>query len=67
MEDMLLTPAQVAERLQLTEQTIYMWLRSGQLPGVKLGRLWRIRKEDLDRFITRAAFAENGGRNNEHP
>jgi excisionase family DNA binding protein len=47
----LLTPEQVAERLQVTVQTIYTWLRSGYLPSVKMGRLWRIRPDDLEEFI----------------
>jgi excisionase family DNA binding protein len=47
----LLTPEQVAERLQVTVQTIYTWMRSGYLPSVKMGRLWRIRPSELEEFI----------------
>ncbi|MBE3561324.1 MAG: helix-turn-helix domain-containing protein [Ktedonobacteraceae bacterium] len=50
-DEKLLTPEQVAERLQVTVQTIYTWMRSGYLPSVKMGRLWRIRPSDLDEFI----------------
>jgi len=32
---------QVAERLQVTERTVYGWLRRGKLPALKLGRLRR--------------------------
>lgn len=51
MESRLLTPEQVADRLQISEHTVYLWLRSGMLPGMKLGRLWRIRGEDLEEFV----------------
>jgi excisionase family DNA binding protein len=47
----LLTPGQVAERLQVTVQTIYTWMRSGYLPSVKMGRLWRVRPSELEEFI----------------
>ena len=48
MNEKLLTPEQVAERLQVTERTVYGWLRRGKLPALKLGRLWRIRPQDLE-------------------
>lgn len=51
MEERLLTPAQVADRLQVTEKTVYRWLDAGKLAGVKLGRLWRIREENLEDFL----------------
>jgi len=54
MTEKLLTPEQVAERLQVTERTVYGWLRRGTLPALKLGRLWRIRPEDLEAFLERA-------------
>ena len=54
MNEKLLTPEQVAERLQVTERTVYGWLRRGKLPALKLGRLWRIRPEDLEAFLENA-------------
>ena len=54
MNEKLLTPEQVAERLQVTERTVYGWLRRGNLPALKLGRLWRIRPEDLEGFLESA-------------
>ncbi len=48
-----LTPKEVAEVLGLNVFTVYSLLKSGELKGVKLGRrTWRIRKEDLDNYIT---------------
>jgi len=38
MNEKLLTPEQVAERLRVTERTVYGWLRRGTLPALKLGR-----------------------------
>jgi excisionase family DNA binding protein len=51
MADTLLTPEQVAQRLQVTERTVYKWLSEGRLKGTKLGRLWRIRPEDLEAYL----------------
>ncbi len=54
VKEQLMTPAQVGERLQLTERTVYEWLRDGRLVGLKLGRLWRVRPEDLQAFLERS-------------
>ena len=51
VNEILLTPAQAAERLQITERTVYEWLREGRLPGHKIGRLWRIDPKDLRAFL----------------
>lgn len=45
------TPEQAADRLQVTRRTVYNWLRSGALPGLKIGpRFWRIAVSDLSTF-----------------
>ncbi|MHB8598188.1 MAG: helix-turn-helix domain-containing protein [Ktedonobacteraceae bacterium] len=47
----LLTSEQVADRLQVSSQTVYSWLRTGELPSVRIGRLWRVRPSDLEEFL----------------
>jgi len=47
----LLTPEDVATRLKLAKNTVYIWLREGRLPGIRMGRTWRVRAEDLDAFV----------------
>ncbi|MGH2534327.1 MAG: helix-turn-helix domain-containing protein [Thermomicrobiales bacterium] len=51
MPTKLMTPAQVAEHLQVTEHTVYDWLRKGRLHGVKVGRLWRVPEPNVDAFV----------------
>ena len=48
---MLLTPKEVVEKLKVSEQTVLRWLRNGKLKGVKVGKLWRVKEEDLREFI----------------
>lgn len=56
-----LTPAEVAGVLGLNVFTIYNLLKSGELKGVKLGhRTWRIKKEDLDRYVTNKEVGGDG-------
>lgn len=46
--------ARVASYLGVTERTVYNKVRSGDLPAVKVGRLWRIRESDLKEWLGRS-------------
>ncbi|TDX43799.1 helix-turn-helix domain-containing protein [Orenia marismortui] len=46
-----LTVKDVAEYLNRSETTIYNMLNNGELPGIKLGGKWIVRKNDLDEFL----------------
>lgn len=46
-----LTPEEAARYLRVNPQTLYRLLRSGRLPGVKVGRQWRIRKATLEAYL----------------
>ena len=51
----LLTPFDVAKRLQMNERTVTQWLRNGHLRGFKIGKEWRVSEIDLDAFIESSA------------
>jgi excisionase family DNA binding protein len=51
MHEQMLTTAQVAKRLQVTQKTVVGWIQAGKLPAYKLGRLWRVKLGDLDAFL----------------
>jgi excisionase family DNA binding protein len=54
------TPEEVASELQVTRRTVYEWLRSGRLRGVRAGRGWRIRPEDVASFLQSETPADGG-------
>lgn len=43
--------ARVAAYLGVTERTVYNKVRAGDLPAVKVGRLWRVRESDLQEWL----------------
>ncbi|NNM44602.1 helix-turn-helix domain-containing protein [Knoellia koreensis] len=56
MTDQLLTPAQVAERLQVHPETAALWMRTGPLPARNLSSgkrraCWRISEAELDAWV----------------
>ncbi len=45
-----LTPQEVMQMLYIGRNTFYKLVNSGQLPGFRIGKLWRVRREDLEKF-----------------
>ena len=51
MKNSNLTVREVAQYLNRSETTIYNMLNQGEIPGIKLGGKWIVRKQDLDSFL----------------
>ena len=47
----MLTAQEVAEYLQLAPETVYRYIRQGKLIASKLGRQYRIPKENVELFL----------------
>jgi len=47
----IMTPQQVAEYLQLNTDTVYRLIRRKQLAAIRIGRTYRIPREDLEEFL----------------
>lgn len=50
-EETVFTIEEAAKYLRVHEQTIYKMARSGELPGLKVGRSWRFHKDVLDAML----------------
>ena len=60
------TPREIAEIFSITHQAVNKWLHSGELRGIKLGRAWRVKEDDLFSFIEHSTkFKGRGGDNEE--
>jgi excisionase family DNA binding protein len=60
----LMTCEEAAAYLRVHERTVGRLLKRGELPGVKVGRQWRLRRADLDAYLRGerpAGNAETGG------
>ncbi len=51
MADSLMTVEEVAKYLKVEESTIYTWARKGKIPAIKVGHFWRLKKEDIDKWL----------------
>ena len=50
--DQLLTVAEVSAAMRVSNMTIYRLIKSGQLAAVRVGKNYRIRESDVDRYLS---------------
>jgi excisionase family DNA binding protein len=61
MEDAerLLTVEEVAVILRMNIKTVYKYVRSGDLPGFRVGtHAWRFKRSDIDAMMNKRAVSE---------
>ncbi len=55
--DNLLTTEDVLTYLRINARTVYRLIRGGELRAVRVGRQWRVRRQDLERFVAAQRIA----------
>lgn len=58
IDDDLVRPAWVAERLGIPKRTVYHHLREGLLPGRRLGNRWLILRASIEKIRAEAGVAQ---------
>ena len=48
---LLLTVAEVAEVLRVSNMTVYRLIKAGELPALRVGKNYRIRERDLEDYL----------------
>jgi excisionase family DNA binding protein len=51
MDDDLMTPTEVSERLRMPIRTVYDHLRTGRLPARRLGKRYLILRSEVEKLI----------------
>ena len=51
----LLTVGEVAQVMRVSNMTVYRLIKSGQLSAVRVGKNYRIRRRDVERYLTERA------------
>jgi excisionase family DNA binding protein len=54
-----LTVAEVAGIMRVSTMTVYRLIKAGDLAAVRVGRSYRIREDDVDRFLA-SGYTEAG-------
>lgn len=48
-----LTVAEVAQLMRVSTMTVYRLIKAGDLPAVRVGKSYRLREDDVDRYLSR--------------
>ena len=51
IDDPYLTINDIKAELHVSHETVRQWILSGRLPHVKAGRMYRVRRSDLERML----------------
>ena len=60
MQGKLLKVEEVAQILGISKSFAYQLMRTGQIPTVHIGRSRRVKRRDLERFISENTHGESG-------
>lgn len=58
-DDQIMTINDVAEYLKISEVTTYKLVQDGKIPAFKIGRHWRVKRDDLSEFIEKLKRGES--------
>ena len=60
-DDRLLTVGEVAATMRVSNMTVYRLIKSGQLAAVRVGKNYRIRESDVERYLSERSVSVEGG------
>jgi excisionase family DNA binding protein len=58
--DRLLTVAEVAGTMRVSNMTVYRLIKAGELPALRVGKNYRVRESDVDRYLSQRSVQVEG-------
>jgi len=58
MEDRWLSVDDIAAYLGIKRDTVYRWINEKHMPAHKVGRLWKFKKEEIDKWVKSGSARE---------
>jgi excisionase family DNA binding protein len=59
MSDRWLSADEIASYLGVTKETVYGWVVSKRMPGHKVGRFWKFKREEVDTWVREGGAASS--------
>jgi excisionase family DNA binding protein len=50
--DRLMTVAEVAATMRVSNMTVYRLIKAGDLPALRVGRSYRVRESDVEKYLS---------------
>ena len=51
MSERWLSVIEIAEHLGVSKETIYRWLEKGKIPSSRVGKLWKFKIAEVDKWV----------------
>ena len=59
-DEPLLTVGEVAQIMRVSNMTVYRLIKSGQLAAIRVGKNYRMRRKDVERYLSERAVQVEG-------
>jgi len=50
-DDQLMSVKELADYLNVNISTVYQWSQQGQVPAMKIGKMWRYRRAEIEEWL----------------
>ena len=60
MEDRWFSVDEIAAYLGIKRDTVYKWISEKRMPAHRMGRLWKLRREEVDEWVRSGGADETG-------
>jgi excisionase family DNA binding protein len=54
------TLAEIAQHLQVREETVHRWIRGKNMPAHRVGRVWRFKASEVDAWVCSGEAGSDG-------
>ena len=61
MEDRWLSVDEIGAYLGVKRDTVYKWIREKSMPAHKIGRLWKFKSVEVDKWVRQSGARETHG------
>ena len=58
MEDRWLSVDEIGAYLGVKRDTVYTWIIAKSMPGHKIGRLWKFKRDEIDEWVRKGASSK---------
>ena len=60
MEERWLSMKEISEYLGVTRETIYKWSEDREMPGHRMGKFWKFKRDEVDVWVKSGKAGDSG-------
>jgi len=62
MDERWLSVDEIAEYLGVSKDTVYAWINEKGMPSHRMGRLWKLKRDEVDEWVRKGGAAASRGK-----